>query len=159
GAYRTRDRTDAQSRGSREGARDRFVHVVEEAEEIRTLGHAFGCGSVNQKVLPLPTSLSTPILPECASTTSRAIVSPSPQPPTLAHGTWKNFSKIRSRSSVGIPSPVSFTSKRTLPSEGSARRSIRPPVGVCRTAFTTRLESTSPTRFASARTLRSADGG
>ena len=43
-------------------------------------------GSVNQNVLPLPSSLSTPISPPWARTTSRAIERPSPAPPPPLSG-------------------------------------------------------------------------
>ena len=80
-------------------------------------------GSVNQKVLPFPTSLSTPIFPPWARTISRAIVSPSPDPPDFPPGTWKNFSKIRSRNSGGMPSfpclsPRNARSRPRRPSAG-----------------------------------------
>lgn len=45
-----------------------------------------GCGSVNQKVLPWPGALVTPISPPCAWTMSLAIDSPSPAPPAGAPG-------------------------------------------------------------------------
>ena len=50
--------------------------------------------------------------PPCISTISLAMARPSPVPPlarVFELSTWRNFSKIRSRSSGGMPGPVSLT--------------------------------------------------
>src|SRR6185436_7497397 len=59
-------------------------------QELETIGLVFddhngghghrACGSVNQKVLPFPISLSTPISPPCISTSRRDNASPRPVP-------------------------------------------------------------------------------
>src|SRR5262249_32617565 len=77
-------------------------------------------GSVNQKVLPFPGSLSTPMSPPWLRTISLAMERPKPVPLELVPGTRKNFSKIRSWYSFAIPVPVSATAKRTVPLELAA---------------------------------------
>ncbi len=76
-----------------------------------------GCGAVrkgssNQKRLPLPGVLCTPIVPPISSTSLREIVSPRPAPPNLRlyeESPWVNASKIESMRSLGMPIPVSLT--------------------------------------------------
>jgi len=68
-------------------------------------------GTVNQKVLPFPTSLSTPIEPPWASTANLQKVKPSRWKYCCRFccgETWPNFSKILSLLSLGIPGPVSL---------------------------------------------------
>jgi len=74
-----------------------------------------GCKSncaVNQKVLPLPSSLSIPISPPMSSTSCLDIVVPSPVPPyfrVVEPSAWEKLSKIVPCFSLAIPIPVSFT--------------------------------------------------
>ena len=59
-----------------------------------------------------PRSNSTQMRPPCISTISLAIASPSPVPPlvlVLELSIWWNFSNTLSRSSGGMPGPVSLT--------------------------------------------------
>ena len=59
---------------------------------------------------PCPAWTSTQMRPPCISTIFLAIANPSPVPPlvfVLELSIWWNSSKIRSRSSGGMPGPVS----------------------------------------------------
>ena len=60
---------------------------------------------------------------------------------------------MRSRSSVGTPTPVSVTRTTTSPSSRPARTSTRPPSGVNFTAFDTRLSTTCLSRSSSPHTI------
>ena len=73
-------------------------------------------GTVNQNVLPVPASLSTPIVPPIKPTRRRAMASPSPVPPNrrlVEPSAWVNGSNRRSRASGAMPMPVSVTAKVT----------------------------------------------
>src|SRR5262249_4436985 len=99
-------------------------------------------GSVKVKVEPLPTSLSTQILPPCNSTNFFASVNPRPVPSLFrasAVPTWRNSSKTFAWSSGEIPIPVSLTEISTEPSACLALIPIRPPSGVNLTAFDSKL--------------------
>ena len=76
-----------------------------------------------------------------------------PAPPAAVPGTWKNRWKIACWYSLGIPSPESATSKRTVFSTSPARTSMLPLQGVWRMALPMRFEKTNCTRSGSARTL------
>src|SRR5215831_18482404 len=99
-------------------------------------------GKLKLKVEPLPTSLSTQILPPCSSTNFLARVSPSPVPSFLwaySPPTWRNSSKIVGCSAGGIPIPVSLTEISAPFSVLLAVMLIRPPSGVNFTALERRL--------------------
>ena len=61
-------------------------------------------------------------------------------PPSPEWSPEKNGRKIRSRSSGRIPGPVSPTTTYTNPLSDDSPRSTRPPSGVQRNAFESRLE-------------------
>ena len=107
---------------------------------------ASGSGSSNQKVLPTPISLSTPISPPCSVTSWRQIARPSPVPPKLSRivsSAWEKASKMRPRASGAMPMPVSLTSKRTM-SPPALRTWIETvPSAVNLTALAARLTRTS----------------
>ena len=76
-----------------EGIRDRVVEysgwsaAIERGQALYRVDrlsindHVSTCGSVNQKQLPCPIVLSTPIEPPCASISDFAIANPRPLPP------------------------------------------------------------------------------
>ena len=67
------------------------------------VGGAAGSGSVNQKVLPSPGSLSTPSVPPMAVTSWRQMARPRPVPPNLRvveESACENASNSRSRSAL-----------------------------------------------------------
>ena len=73
--------------------------------------------AVNQKVLPLPSSLSSPISPPMSSVNSFAMLVPSPVPPyflLVESSACVKLSNIFGCFSRGMPMPVSLTEKRTL---------------------------------------------
>ena len=73
-------------------------------------------GSENEKVLPLPTSLSSSSFPFIRDTSWRLIVRPSPVPPkrrVVEPSAWRKASKMRARLSLGTPTPVSSTPKQS----------------------------------------------
>src|SRR4029077_598633 len=72
-------------------------------------------GSVNTKVLPLPSSLSTQMRPPCSSTNRFESASPRPVPSrcSMPVSVCWNSSKIRLWSSGARPGPVSATAMRT----------------------------------------------
>jgi hypothetical protein len=83
-------------------------------------------------VLPFPGVLSTSMWPWWAATIPRAIARPSPVPFPSGF-VVKNASKICSRASDEIPTPVSLTEKYALPSSRVPLASVRrPPSGVAR---------------------------
>src|SRR6266545_1748813 len=88
---------------------------------------AFGSSSAKRE--PLPGFVSTSIRPPSACASSDAIASPRPVPPPSRD---QNGRKIRSRSSAGIPGPVSATETATAPFSAVRPSSIRPPSGVQR---------------------------
>src|SRR6185503_17237010 len=65
-------------------------------------------GSVNRKVEPLPSLLSTLTLPSWASTKVLTMARPRPQPPSFA-GSVSALSNTFSRRSGAIPAPLSLT--------------------------------------------------
>gem|GEM_PF-4841074 len=92
---------------------------------------ASGRGRANQKVLPWPISLSTPIWPPWASTASLQKVNPKPVPWWfLRSSTWPNFSKMRWWNSGAIPGPLSVTATRTSLVDGVIPMRTSPPFGV-----------------------------
>src|SRR5216117_377545 len=127
-------------------------------------GHTHrACGRVNQKVLPFPISLSTPMAPPCSSISRRDSASPSPVPSYLRladASSWENSWNSLAWSSVAMPIPVSVTAIRISepPLTGPAATVMRPPSGVNLMAFESRLSSTCRTRPRSACT-RSPGGG
>ena len=101
----------------------------------------------------LPTTLSTVIVPSCASTIAFVIASPSPVPLiawSIALRVRKKRSKRCNWSVAEIPSPVSDTSKIADPSWRAVRTATVPPFGVKLIAFETRLSISCPTRIGSA---------
>src|SRR5262245_28923132 len=86
-------------------------------------------GSSMRKVDPWPTTDSTEMRPPCISIISLAIASPSPVPPlvlVIMFSTWWNLSKMHSRSSSGMPGPVSLTLTKKLPFFASAEMHTSP---------------------------------
>ena len=92
-------------------------------------------GSVKRISVPLPGSLIASMLPPCALTTSFAIASPSPDPGEP--GPLTKRSKMRGRSSLGIPGPVSRMPKATVSPDRRALAVTVPPDGVYRIAIVT----------------------
>src|SRR5439155_2380610 len=102
--------------------------------------------TVNQNVLPLPTTLSTPMAPPIISTSRLEIASPRPVPPyrrVMDPSAWGNDWKNRSPTSGATPIPVSVTEKRTKASSvvcsTSAACTTTSPHSVNLTALPTRL--------------------
>ncbi len=114
---------------------------------------------MNQKVLPCPGSLRTPICPPMAVTMRRHNASPSPAPPKRRvadpSACTKGWNK-RAWVAVSIPIPESATSKRRTEAASSVPRT-RParattvPAGVNLTALPRRLRSTWRSRAPSPR--------
>ena len=80
-------------------------------------------GRVNQKLLPRPTSDSTPMDPPWSSTRRRAIARPRPEPPNsrvVPRSACRNSSKMMARASGAMPMPVSLTVTRRWESVISA---------------------------------------
>jgi hypothetical protein len=104
-----------------------------------------------RKVVPTPTSLSTAIVPPCASTIDFAIDSPRPVPLTVsAVEARKKRSKTLAASSCGMPTPVSLTSRWAVsPWLDTVTRTV-PPGRVNLIAFESRLSSVWPRRIGSA---------
>ena len=68
-------------------------------------------------------SLSAVTVPPCISTRPFTSASPIPSPPverSMLRSTWENMSKIRGKSSAGMPIPVSRTEMTTSSSRRSA---------------------------------------
>ena len=78
----------------------------------------------------------------------RAVGNPSPLP---AGRVEKNASKMRARTSLVIPTPVSITSRTTQPSSRRVVRMSSPPDGIACSAFKTRFKRACLTRSASIR--------
>src|SRR5919199_2448434 len=100
-------------------------------------------GSTSSKRLPRPGSDSSSIRPPSATASSRAIASPSPVPELSCD---QNGRKMRSRSCGEIPGPESSTATETEPFSAASSSSTRPPSGVHRKAFESRLEMIWSTR-------------
>ena len=121
-------------------------------------------GSTTTKRAPSKGSLSAQIAPPCASTMPREIARPSPVPRTRRVRSLRacsNFSKIRSRSAAGIPSPAFQTVSPVRPGSAGARKTrtfTSPFSGVNLSAFVRRFESTCPIRPGSAR-IRTGSSG
>ena len=88
-------------------------------------------------------SESSSIEPPSACESSRAIASPSPVPPRRPRRTGR---KSRSTWSAAIPGPVSSTATWTVPFVCPSSSAIRPPSGVARNAFESRLSTICSTR-------------
>src|SRR5688572_13011773 len=90
------------------------VHAQQHALVLRMRFHRSppAIGNTTVKVLPLPTSLSTRIRPRCLSTILRTMSRPRPVP-SPAGLVVKKASKMRSRTSSGMPQPVSATDTST----------------------------------------------
>ena len=70
---------------------------------------------MNQKVLPVPSSLEVPTSPPINVTSWLLMASPRPVPPysrVVEVSAWVNGSKIMASLSGAIPTPVSVSSKR-----------------------------------------------
>src|SRR6266540_1909847 len=107
-------------------------------------------GRTSRTVVPRPCSLSAAIRPPCDSTRAFAMARPSPAPPeSLA---FTNRSNTWGRASATIPLPVSVTVKATPSGAGSTAMTTDPSGGVWRSAFDSRLASTSPIRTGSTST-------
>ncbi len=90
--------------------------------------------------MPPSGRLSAQIRPPCASTRPRAIASPRPAPPLVrAPSSRQKRSNIRLAVSGVSPSPVSSTTIRTSSVSDWAWTATAPSLGVCRTAFASRL--------------------
>ncbi len=91
--------------------------VIDKNEGNSVLFHALRStpyGRQNLKLLPMPTWLSSQILPACISTRCFVIDSPSPVPsrvPRVVGSNCENLSKTRSSSDGAMPIPVSATQK------------------------------------------------
>ena len=103
----------------------------------------------NQKRLPMPARLSTPIRPPIASTRRLQIARPSPEPPNRRRtdpSAWANGRKRIACCEGGMPMPVSRTSKRsrTDPAGAGSRATVTAtrPCSVNLSALPTRLSST-----------------
>ena len=101
---------------------------------------------MNQKVLPWPTSLVTPISPPMSSTSWREMARPRPVPPyrrVVPASAWENDSNTGAWSLSAIPIPVSTTWKRMIVDVASppamVSSSTTSPEGVNFTALPTRL--------------------
>src|SRR4029079_1261765 len=113
-----------------------------------------GAGSVNEKVLPCPSSLSTQMRPPWSSTRrfDRANPRPVPSRCSLPAAACWNSSKIRALSSAATPGPVSVTEIRSSPSCRAARTATAPPAGgdlaavegECMSRFTRQRATTTP---------------
>src|SRR4029450_1148275 len=101
-------------------------------------------GSANVNMLPLPSSLSTQILPPWSSISLFERARPSPVPSTAPppRSVCWTPSKIRAWSSAAIPGPVSETETHTSPLIRAELRTTLPPSGVNLTAFESRLKTT-----------------
>ena len=106
-------------------------------------------GSSNQKVLPRPTALSSPMRPPMSSTSCLAIVVPRPVPPNRrvwVWSAWVKLSKMRRWSWGAMPIPVSRIENFSVTASGppSTREtwSVTPPRSVNLTAFASRLMRT-----------------
>src|SRR5205085_133477 len=86
-------------------------------------------GNSKQNIAPWPISLSTQILPPCASMKSLEMAKPKPVPFDLEPGTWKYRSNKRFWYSLAIPGPLSFTEKMIEPFLRSMLMSILLSVG------------------------------
>src|SRR6185369_14028644 len=110
-----------------EGNRDGFqnVRLVINDENSAGIAHSAGTCAIGRRTentVPFPTSDSTQILPLYISTISFAIANPRPTLPGVVSTErliCTNLSKILSRYSGGIPSPVSRTASKML--DSSAR--------------------------------------
>ena len=146
-------------------ARSPASPTVERAGAADVSTAATWSGSVNQKVLPRPSSLSTPSSPPMAVTSCWQIARPRPVPPNrrvVDESAWENGSNRRFRSVFSRPTPVSVTSNRTTgPSAVSPSRWARTttsPVSVNFTAFEARFSSTCRSRDGSPRRLSGSSG-
>ena len=93
-------------------------------------------GSSTRKTLPLPSSLSTAILPPCSSTILETIASPSPTPSGLV---VKNGLKMVSMCFGSMPAPRSITAISAVPPAARVFTVTAPPAGDACAAFSTRL--------------------
>ena len=83
--------------------------------------------AVNQNTEPLPSVLSTPVLPPISSTSLRTIDNPSPVPPNLRVvevSICTNGENKSCRRSAGIPMPVSRTSHFTRVPNSEVSRTL-----------------------------------
>ena len=142
------------------------ARVAADLGAVTTSGSwAWVSGTVNQKVLPAPGSLSTPISPPIAATSWREMASPSPVPPYLRvveESACEKVSKIRVASSSATPIPVSDTSKRTTSRSASRSashaRTTTSPSAVNFTALPARLNNTWRIRAGSPRSAGGRSG-
>src|SRR2546422_8661643 len=99
--------------GEQRGQQLQIVRLIFDDDDR---GHTHrACGKVNQKVLPFPTSLSTPMAPPCSSIRRRESASPSPVPSYLRlaqASSWEDSRNSLGRSSAPIPLPRSLTPTR-----------------------------------------------
>jgi len=124
----------------------RFValsSIHKTCKPIKSLSGGKGCSfqsvcfsknAVNQNRLPLPGSLSTPILPPIISTSCFEMDNPRPVPPyfrVVDPSAWVNRLNTASCRSLGIPMPVSCTENRasirvSVSDTASAQMTISP---------------------------------
>src|SRR5947209_1553642 len=111
-------------------------------------------GSVKRNVEPSPGAEAAESLPPWASTRPRLIQRPKPEPVGRVSARRKNLVKMRGRSELGIPSPLSLTDTATMSaSSGDVQRSplMQMPLGSAYlAAFSTRLVRTCSTLSGSA---------
>ena len=115
-------------------------------------------GTVNQKQLPTPGVLCTPISPSIKRHSCLQMAKPRPDPswPRVEDGSaWVNESKMLAIAVSDTPMPLSMTSKRNVPLSPNAptvvTRMATSPCSVNFTALPTRLSSTWRTRRKSPR--------
>ena len=107
------------------------------------LARAAGAGSTSSNREPAP-DLRLELDPAAErAESSRAIVRPRPVPPAASETNGRNS---RSRCSGGMPGPVSSTDTLIVPFSCASSSAIRPPSGVARNAFESRLSTICSTR-------------
>src|SRR5262249_5651195 len=121
---------------AREG--DREALLVVDDHHPRS-AHGWSAGNSRVNVAPWPGSLSKRMLPPCSSTMRWTIESPRPVPSALV---VKNGSKMRARTSAGMPGPSSFTESTTWSPAGRQEITTLPCAPTAWTAFCSRLTQT-----------------
>ena len=96
--------------------------------------------TVNQKVLPCPGVLSTPIVPPMAAVRRWEMARPKPVPPyfrVVESSAWENAWNRRPWASGAMPMPVSVTVKRSsVVSAVASSRVVRTTTSPCAVNFT-----------------------
>src|SRR5581483_8156775 len=132
-----------------------------DGRRLRTYGGVAGPGTgrLTTIVVPPPGVSSTVRSPPTASTKPFATARPSPTPAPfgLSPRRW-NGRNTRSRSSLGMPGPVSITRRSTLSPTWPAMTRTGIPTGAWRTPFSTRL-ATARSRSAGSTSMRGSVSG